>query len=132
MIEKQKYLYGQKVLVVEDEYFLADELKDLLENAGATVIGPVATSIAALELLASGQKPDLAVLDIDLQGRSVYAVSDALAARNIPFVFATGFDGSAIAERYRHVLRVEKPYANLSFHSLLRDLIQDRLTPPSV
>lgn len=123
MREKDKYLSSCKVLVVEDEYLLADELLELLKGAGATVVGPVATAADALTLLLGGAKPDLAVLDIDLKGQDVYAVSDALAARNIPFIFATGYAEVEIVPRFRHIGRAQKPIITSKLDTLLRNLV---------
>lgn len=123
MREKDKYLSSRKVLVVEDEYLLADELLELLNGAGATVLGPVATATDALTLLLGGAKPDLAILDIDLKGQDVYSVSDALAARKIPFIFATGYSEVQIVQRFRHIARAQKPISTSKLDTLLRNLV---------
>jgi DNA-binding NarL/FixJ family response regulator len=45
-------LLGQApILIVEDEPFIALELKDSVEDAGGKVVGPVGSAEAALELL---------------------------------------------------------------------------------
>lgn len=56
---------GKRVLIVEDEYFLADETRRKLEKAGATVIGPVAGVTAALDLV-ENEQIDAAILDVHL------------------------------------------------------------------
>jgi CheY-like chemotaxis protein len=103
-------LAGQKILIVEDEYFIAQDMADAIRGAGATVIGPVATREQALALLASDAPLDAAVLDINLQGDAVYPVADALRARGVPFVFATGYDRPSIAAAYRDVPCWEKVF----------------------
>lgn len=110
-------LRGRRVLVVEDEYMLAEDLRQELEDQGAEVLAPVPTVAEALELLHQGPAPDLAILDINLQGEMVYPVADALRAQAIPFLFATGYDAQAIPPAYADVPRAEKPLA-------LRDLTQ--------
>ncbi|MDP8921195.1 MAG: response regulator [Pseudomonadota bacterium] len=102
-------LQGRRVLVVEDEYMLAQELREGLERQGAEVIGPVPTVAEAMELLRQGPAPDIAILDINLQGEMVYPVADALRAQGIPFLFATGYEPWAIPEAYKDVPRAEKP-----------------------
>ena len=102
-------LKGRRVLVVEDEYMLAEDLREGLESQGAEVMGPVATVADALELLRSGPAPDLAILDINLGGEMAYPVADALRARDIPFIFATGYNAQAIPKAYADVPRAEKP-----------------------
>jgi CheY-like chemotaxis protein len=83
------------VLVVEDEYFIADELARSLADLGADVVGPVAGENEALAFLDT-EKVDLAVLDINLEGRIGFAVADALSRLAVPFVFATGYDRGTI------------------------------------
>jgi len=97
------------ILVVEDEYLLADELCGMLADEGATIIGPAPRVDAALELLDREPRPSLAVLDVNLQGRTAWPVADALLARGIPFVFLTGYDPAAIPRAYAHVPRAGKP-----------------------
>ncbi|WBH16233.1 response regulator [Sphingomonas radiodurans] len=99
---------GCRVLVAEDEYMLASDLADALEQAGAHVIGPAPTVEDALSLLED--KPiDFAVLDVNLSGDLVYPLADALVGRGISFMFATGYDANAIPSRYDGVPRLEKP-----------------------
>lgn len=102
-------LAGRRVLVVEDEYFIADELAENLRNLGADVVGPVANRTDALVCLRQGGL-DLAIIDLNLSGEPSFVIADALAERGIPFVFATGYDEEAIPEQYRHVPRWEKPF----------------------
>lgn len=103
-------LLGRAVLVVEDQYFLADDLRRALTELGAEVVGPAPSERIALDLLAERDDIDLAVLDIDLRGDRVFAVADALKARGVPFVFATGYDRSAIPAPYRDVPCWHKPF----------------------
>jgi CheY-like chemotaxis protein len=98
------------ILVVEDEYFLADDVARALSEAGASVVGPVPTAEEAVDLLKAGAI-DFALLDINLRGQRVYQVADELLRRQIPFMFATGYDQSQIPEPYRGVPRLEKPFS---------------------
>ncbi|WP_147023606.1 response regulator, partial [Microvirga aerophila] len=102
---------GRRVLIVEDEYFLADDLGRALTQLGAEVLGPVATREEAFDLLSTGERIDLAVLDINLQGESVFPVADTLIEQGVPFLFATGYNQAAIPAQYQQVLRWEKPFA---------------------
>ena len=104
-------LQGRRVLVVEDEYLIAEDLREQLLSCGAEVLGPVASVNDALALLEDGAAPDLAILDIGLGGEKVYPVADALRVRGIPFVFATGYDAWIIPDGYADVPRTEKPVA---------------------
>ncbi|WP_434729922.1 response regulator [Rhizobium binae] len=55
------------ILVVEDEFFIADELRRKLSAAGLRVLGPVSSNENALDLLQQ-ERPDVAVLDVHLAG----------------------------------------------------------------
>jgi DNA-binding NtrC family response regulator len=107
MVEKS--LRDCRILVVEDEYYLADEMATELGDAGAVVLGPVGTVEDALRLIEEESSVDAAVLDISLRGEKVFPVADRLAERSIRFVFVTGYDKLAIPNLYRHVVRCEKP-----------------------
>jgi CheY-like chemotaxis protein len=99
---------GKKVLVVENEYFLADETRRKLEDIGAVVVGPVGTIEAALVLL-KNVKVDAAILDIHLIDELVFPVAEELERRSIPFVFATGYDPSILPARFTGFALCEKP-----------------------
>ncbi|ARO33747.1 response regulator CheY-like domain-containing protein (plasmid) [Rhizobium sp. NXC14] len=94
-----RLFFGKRILVVEDEYFHADETRRRLEDLGATVVGPAANIRSALGLIASEQV-DAAILDVHLGDELVFAVADELERREINFVFATGYDPSFIPLKY--------------------------------
>lgn len=97
------------ILVVEDEYMLADDLRTELGDADAVVIGPVGTIEDALQIVHSDKKIDGAVLDINLRGEMVFPLADLLAHRGVPFLFTTGYDDTVIPTRFADVVRCEKP-----------------------
>ena len=113
-----------RMLVVEDEFYIADEMAQALQTLGAEVVGPVPTKDKALALLASGETIDAAVLDINLKGHAVYPVADALAERGVPFVFATGYDETAVPEAYKDVPRWEKPFKPEDLARALPEIVQ--------
>src|SRR4051812_8554423 len=78
-------LQGCRVLVVEDDYFLAEELCAGFRESGAEVIGPVGELEAALALIDRQPRLQGAVLDINLRGEMVFPVADQLTQRGIPF-----------------------------------------------
>jgi CheY-like chemotaxis protein len=100
---------GRRILVVEDEYLIADDIRDLLTRDGAEVVGPVATADAAAALVENGGRIDAALLDVNLRGDTVFAFADILLTRNVPFAFATGYDREIIPERFEGAPRLEKP-----------------------
>ena len=82
-------LQGQKILIVEDNALIAMSLEDILRDAGAEVIGPVAT-LEEAERTAAQALMTVAVLDIMLEAEEVWPVARILAARGIPFIFSSG------------------------------------------
>ena len=102
-------LEGKRILLVEDEYFIVEDLSRAFAAVGAVVVGPAASVAEGLRLVAASGALDRAVLDIDLRGEMVYPVADALMTRRVPFVFATGYDREAFPERFSHCIRCEKP-----------------------
>jgi CheY-like chemotaxis protein len=102
-------LEGKRVLLVEDEYFIVQDLARDFAAAGAIVIGPAATLPDALRLVASSGPLDGAVLDINLKGEMVYPLADALMNRGVAFVFSTGYDSEVIPSRFDGIIRCEKP-----------------------
>lgn len=99
------------ILIVEDEHRLAHDVRDGLTDAGAIVIGPVATLEAALKRIRAEQNIDGAILDIDLCGVKAFPAADLLMEREVPFIFTTGYDDRSIPARFDHVPRCEKPYS---------------------
>jgi two-component SAPR family response regulator len=79
-----------RILVVEDEFLIAMELNDTLRRAGYDVIGPVPDVDAALKLL-KAERPDGAVLDVNLAGQWVTPVAEVLRAMFVPFILASGY-----------------------------------------
>jgi len=116
-------LAGRRVLVVEDEYFIADDLARALEKLGAEVVGPVPSKDKALTLLGTGPL-DAAVLDINLKGEAVFPVADALREQGVPFVFATGYDEASVPPGYQDVPRWEKPFKPDDLAKVLPGLLE--------
>ena len=83
-----------RVLLVEDESMVALLLEDMLTELHHEVVGPVARLDKALEI-AQWQALDVALLDVNLNGEEIYPVAEALAVREIPFVFVTGYGKGA-------------------------------------
>jgi CheY-like chemotaxis protein len=117
-------LEGRRVLVIEDEYFIADDISRALTKLGAEVVGPAPDLAHATAFLSSGERIDSAVLDINLHGELVYPVADALRARGIPFLFATGYDQTSIPAGYEDVPRWEKPFDHNALARVIPLLMQ--------
>jgi DNA-binding NtrC family response regulator len=102
-------LRGRRVLVIEDEMLVAMEYEGLLQRQGCTVLGPAPTVDRALALLAH-DRPDAALLDLNLNGEPATAVAVALKARGVPFVLVTGYGEVQSSEpELQGAPRVDKP-----------------------
>lgn len=102
-------LNGVTVLVVEDTALVADLLVEQLQAAGCRVIGPAPRVKQGLALAATPGL-DGALLDVNLAGENCFPIADALAARNVPFVFLTGYGTTVLPASYREVPCLPKPY----------------------
>ncbi len=115
-----------RVLVVEDEYYLADDLRRELESVGAVIVGPVGTAARALAVLDGDEAPDAAILDINLQGEPVWPVAEALEARGIAFVFATGYGQDVLPARFKDAAFFHKPVNSRALIQALRSTVYDK------
>lgn len=102
-------LAGRRILVVEDEFFVAMAMEEILRSIGCEVVGPVGDLDEALGLVRT-EDLDAAILDVDLRGRSVFPAADALRDRGVSFVLATGHEASALPEGFRSAPRLRKPF----------------------
>ena len=116
-------LKGRRILIVEDEYLIADDLAKAIGEAGGEVVGPVPTVEDASRLIQQESTIDMAVLDVNLRGEMVFPVADALAARDVPFVFATGYDEWTLPERFSMARRLEKPLKGTKVVATLIELL---------
>lgn len=114
-------LQGRRVLIVEDEMLVALEIENLLQEQGYVVLGPAPRVSRALALL-DRERPDAALLDLNLQGQSATPVAAALSARGVPFAIVTGYGEMQSREpELQDAPRVDKP---VHHRELLRVLAQ--------
>lgn len=123
-------LNGVRVMVVEDEYLLADDILQALVAAGAAVIGPVPSVGEAAAILDDGPAFDLAILDVNLRGELVYPIADALVDRGIGFAFATGYDRAALPVRFAKTLAIDKPFTGAQVTAALAPLVPATAAAP--
>jgi CheY-like chemotaxis protein len=102
-------LMGRRVLVVEDEALIAMLIEDYLLDLGCTVAATAARLDDGLEK-ATGAAIDLAVLDINLAGALSYPIAEALRARGIPFIFATGYGAAGLPDGLQGTPVLAKPF----------------------
>jgi CheY-like chemotaxis protein len=97
------------VLVVEDEALIAMDLQMLLEDAGYRVLGPANSTDSALAILKK-EKPDAALLDINLGRSDVFTVANALSTGATRVIFLSGHSAQRLPPDHRHRPLVTKPY----------------------
>jgi two-component SAPR family response regulator len=100
------WLRGKRVLVVEDEALIAVMVEDMLLEMGSEVVGPAVTIEGALAL-ARQETLDAAVLDVNVRGERIDPVAEALMARGVPMLFATGYGEVRLASG---MPVIDKPY----------------------
>lgn len=116
-------LSGRRVLVVEDEFYIADDLERAVHAHGGEVVGPVASCDEALDLIHC-ERIDVAIVDINLQGTLAYPLVDELTRREVPVLFAIGYCSDQIPPRYRHLPRWVKPYLSDTIAAALKELVK--------
>jgi len=118
-------LDGRRILVVEDEYFLADDIRNTLRGLGAEIVGPVGYLEDALKILHDGSILDAAVLDVNIRRERIFPIARELKARNVPFVFTTGYDKIIVGPEFQDVPLLEKPIDLAAMAQKLAELIAD-------
>jgi CheY-like chemotaxis protein len=108
-----------RVLFVEDEAAISMLIEDMLLELGVEVVGPASRLDAALDLARTAEV-EAAVLDINIAGANSYPVADVLRERGIPVIFATGYDGSILPERFKGTFTLHKPFDQQSFAAILK------------
>ena len=84
-------------------------IEDLLDQLGYKVVGTV-TRVEDAMARANDGDFDLAVLDVHLNGKDIFPFADALIAKGVPFIFATGYGGHEMPERFRGRPTLQKPF----------------------
>lgn len=113
-------LQGVRVLIVEDEVILLLNLKDMLRDLGCVVAGTADKLDDALEIARTSDF-DVALLDVNLGGKRVDPVADAIRARGTPIVFVSGYGKTAASG-----LVLEKPYDAAALERMLGEALGTR------
>ena len=114
---------ARRILIIEDEMMIAMMVEDFLADLGWDVVGVAGTLDRALAMVRDAVI-DAAVLDVNLNGRDTFAAAEILSERHIPFVFATGYGVKGIADRFRAVPTLTKPYQRDELAAALRQAME--------
>jgi DNA-binding response OmpR family regulator len=115
-------LVGLRVLVVEDEVLVSMLVEDMLTDFGCTVVGP-APDLDAAMALARSAGIDAALLDVNVAGRAIFPVADALKARGVPFAFASGYGAAGVEGDHRGAPVLQKPFRQIDLERALTGLM---------
>jgi CheY-like chemotaxis protein len=103
---------GLSVLLVEDEYLIALDAAEILKGLGVAKVETVATFDGAEKQAAAGQF-DLAVLDVNINGRYSFPIAKTIEKRGIPVVFASGYElRDRVTSNLDDAICVTKPYTS--------------------
>jgi CheY-like chemotaxis protein len=111
----------RRMLVVEDEILVGMMIEDSLVSIGIEVAGVVGTLDEALKRANEGGF-DCALLDVHLRGRDIYPVAEVLAAKGVPFIFATGYGQGMLPEKWRDRPVLQKPFVGAELEHVLANL----------
>jgi DNA-binding response OmpR family regulator len=98
-----------RVFVVEDEMLVAMLIEDMLDEMGHKLAG-LATHLDAALAQACDVETDVAVLDVNLNGKLSFPIADILRARGVPFLFASGYGAAGLNDAYKGTLALQKPF----------------------
>jgi len=117
-------LEGVRLLVVEDDYLVAADMCSALMRRGAIILGPAGNLRRTRELLRQ-QRPDCALLDLNLNGTLAFELAEELRREGVPTIFTTGYDSAFFPENFRNAPCVQKP---VNFRALVQ-LIRSHASP---
>src|SRR5262245_32932475 len=113
-------LKGLRVLVVEDESMVSMLMEDMLHELGCTVVGVVARFDEALQRATNGPTFDVALLDVNLNGKQTFPIAEVLAARGVRFIFATGYGEGILPRSLQGGPILQKPFELAALEMALR------------
>jgi len=114
-------LSGLKILIVEDQFLIADDLRRVVGFLGAEIVGPCPT-VAAAQAALAGQPVDVALLDLNLGGDQVVPIAEELKRRAIPFAFTTGYEAWVVPPEFQERPLLHKPVSPAELERTLTDL----------
>jgi DNA-binding response OmpR family regulator len=97
-----------RILIVEDEFIIADEIASMVEGFGHTILGPAGT-IEEAETIVANEQLDFAIIDANLRGASSAELGKRLTERDVPFCVCTGYRLDDIRAAFGDIPVVQKP-----------------------
>lgn len=109
MPSQLKPVIRRSVLLVEDEVMIRMMVADMLEELGYTIAGEAGEIDDAVKLVQVADF-DIAILDVNVNGKVITPVAEAVQLRGLPFVFATGYGAQGLPEKFRDRPTIQKPF----------------------
>jgi CheY-like chemotaxis protein len=97
------------ILLVEDEVMIRMMVADMLEELGYSIAGEAGDIDEGVRLVQSSDF-DIAILDVNVNGKVITPVAEAVELRGLPFVFATGYGVQGLPEKFRDRPTLQKPF----------------------
>jgi CheY-like chemotaxis protein len=97
------------ILLVEDEVMIRMMVADMLEELGYTIAGEAGDIDEGIRLVQAIDF-DIAILDVNVNGKVITPVAEAVNMRGLPFVFATGYGAQGLPEKFRDRPTLQKPF----------------------
>ena len=110
-----------KVLIIEDDYLIAEDLRRACEEAHCLVLGPARSEADALAIV-DNEIPDIAIVDLNLGEGITSRVPDVLRQHNIPFCIATAYDRASVPHGLEDVPYLQKPVEREALLKMLDDV----------
>jgi len=115
-------LNGRRILVVEDDPIIGLDIAGILASRGAIVIGPHTTNVTAL--MALGENPDVALLDVNLGRETTDEVALQLNELSVPFIVLSGqIDSSDLGSEFASGTVVPKPFSETQLVKTISDIL---------
>jgi CheY-like chemotaxis protein len=99
----------KRIFLVEDELMIRMLVEDMLSDLGHTITAEAGGIDEALTLARQAEF-DVAILDVNLNGKPITPVVEILIERGVPFVFASGYGQRGVPEPYRERPTLQKPF----------------------
>lgn len=116
------------IFLVEDEPMIRMLVVEMLEAIGCRVMAEAGDMTAAALGLARTIECDLAILDVNIDGHVISPVAELLRTRQIPIIFATGYDSSSLPENYRGLPALQKPFQIETLERLVSAVLRQAQT----
>lgn len=114
----------RSVLLVEDEVMIRMMVADMLVELGYSVAAEAGDIDEAVRLVQSTDF-DIAILDVNVNGKLISPVAEAVRLRGLPFVFATGYGSQGLPEKFRDSPTLQKPFQMQTLKRALEDALKD-------